>query len=119
MEQAITLAKGGRARAFPYVKKDESVLFFTGRSLTVRYEIKNEVLAKLLIHFKDAGWFFLGNAMDNIKKGGLGEYFQKVLKMPVRHASHVAAFLVREQMLTYTYTDDDVIMLKVKQRPSI
>lgn len=116
MEQAITLAKGGRARAFAYVKKDESVLFFTGRSLTTRYEIKNSVLEDLVNHFRTHDWFPLGNACNNIKPGGLGAYFQDVLKLPLRNASHVAAYLVEESRLTFCYDENDAVLLKVKER---
>ena len=47
-------------------------------------------------------WYILGAGMTDPIKGGLGEYIQKNFKpLSPRHASAIAAIMVKEQLLDY------------------
>jgi len=66
-----------------------------------------------LKHFSNREWFPLGNKIDEVKPGGLGEYFKNVLKTSPKFASHFASVLVSQGRVEYRYGTYNQIELKV------
>lgn len=114
MEKMYTLARGGRAREFGYEEKPAEVIFYTGKEFSSSFYFTNEDLKGILEHFKNRGWFILGNQVDNVKPNGLGAYFENAFGLSfVKLASHVGAYLVKKGKLLYR-DDNGLLEFKVK-----
>lgn len=114
MEKMYTLARGGRAREFGYEEKPTEVVFHTGKEFSSSYYFTKKDLSGILEHFKDKGWFILGNQVDNIKPKGMGAYFESAFGLSlVKLASHVGAYLVKREKLLYR-DDNGLLQFKVK-----
>lgn len=114
MEKMYTLARGGRAKVFGYKETSTEVIVYTGAAFASEYSFKKDDIAKMLEHFKDKGWFILGNQVDNVKPNGMGSYLKNSINSgAVKYASHLGAFLVKQGKLLYR-DDFGRIEFKVK-----
>jgi len=113
MNKMFTLSRGGRAKEFGYEKSDLELKIYTGADFSTEYTICESDIEDILMHFKDKGWFILGNQVDNIKPNGLGDYFKTELEASPKFASHIAAYLMKQGKLDYR-DDYDYLEFRVK-----
>jgi len=111
----LTLGYGDRAKSF-WANIDESgITIFTGPEGKTACKLNNEVITTCLNHFSNSSWFLLGNAIDNVKAGSLGEYFKYQLKLSPKFASHFAAILYNQGRLSFRYGSHNRVELKVNK----
>lgn len=110
-----TLGNGGRAKAFWITKEPNQIVFKTGGkgNSTFIFTIKDK--EKIMQDFSEKGWFPLGNTVDNLTPGGLGEYVRNTLNKSAKNASHIASFLVHDGILDFRYGSRNSVELKVKK----
>jgi hypothetical protein len=94
MQELLTLAQGDRKRRFNAdIAAGERIRIETGRKhngVCVSWQEYKRMVA----FFRPKGFFLLGNRIDSVREGGLGEYFRDVLKKSPKYASHFAAIMV-------------------------
>jgi len=94
MQDLLTLAPGNRKRRFrAEISAGERIRIETGHKgsgVTVSWSDYKRMVS----FFRGRGFFLLGNRIDDVKAGGLGEYFRDRLKKSPRYASHFAAIMV-------------------------
>ena len=110
-----TLSKDKRAKKFGYAESESQITFYTEKNLeseipSVHFTFND--VGKILNRFQNKGWFVLGNQVDNVKDGGLGDFIKSNLKKSPKYASHVAAYLHNIDKLDFR-TDNGFIELKV------
>jgi hypothetical protein len=94
MQELLTLAQGDKKKHFKAdIVAGERILIETGRKHN-GVSVSWQEYKKMISFFRPKGFFPLGSQMDSVKEGGLGEYFQEVLKKSPRYASHYAAVMV-------------------------
>jgi hypothetical protein len=94
MEDLLTLSQGGRKRRFRAdIRAGEYIKVETGRKGNGTSLAWSDY-KKMIGLFRGRGFFPLGNGIDALKPGGLGEYFAVSLKKSPRYASHYAAVMV-------------------------
>lgn len=94
MQELLTLAPGDKKRRFKAdIVAGERIRIETGRKHT-GFSVSWQEYQKMVAFFRPKGFFPLGNRLDSLKEGGLGEYFLVVLKKSPRYASHFAAVMV-------------------------
>lgn len=108
-----TLGYGRKARRFWAHINEEGITVFTGAEGQTPLFLSVHNIESCLAHFRVAGWFLLGNTIDDVKPNSLGEYFRGVLKASPKFASHFAAILVNQQRLDYRYGKRNMVELKV------
>jgi len=113
-DKYFTLGKGKKAKQFWGFIDENGITVLIGKEGKSSFSLTQLQIEELLAHFQNRGWFPLGNCVDNIKPGGFGEYFQNVLKLGAKAASHFSAMLVYQSRLEYRY-NGNAIELKVKE----
>jgi hypothetical protein len=114
-DRYLTLGYGDRAKSF-WANIDESgITVFTGPGGKTACKFDNEAITACLTHFSNSEWFLLGNAIDNVKAGSLGEYFKVHLKLSPKFASHFAAILYNQGRLSFRYGSNNRVELKVNK----
>jgi len=94
MQELLTLAPGDKKRRFRAdIVAGERIAIETGRKHN-GVSVSWQEYKKMVGFFRPKGFFPIGNQLDSLKEGGLGEYFQDVLKKSPRYASHYAAVMV-------------------------
>jgi hypothetical protein len=94
MQELLTLAPGDKKRRFRVeIVAGDRILIETGRKHN-GVSVSWQDYKKMVSFFRPKGFFLLGNRIDSLKEGGLGEYFTDVLKKSPRYASHYAAVMV-------------------------
>ncbi len=97
-----TLAKGNRKKSFRADIGEKYIKIYTGtKNSSERFA--NDLIEDCLNYFAHKDWFILGNAIDGVKPGGLGDYFKNTLKMSPKYASHFASLMVGLGKLEYRY----------------
>ena len=109
-----TLAQGARARQFGYIKELEELTVYTGKDFSTAFCIFDSDIEDMLSYFCGKGWAVLGNQIDAVKFGGIGDYFKSVLKESPKFASHICAYLAENDRLLYR-DDNGYLEFKVKQ----
>lgn len=94
-----TLGKGLKAKKFWVTSDAEAITLCSGAKGTSKTRLTFKQIDDCLQYFADRGWFVLGNGVDNIKPGGLGEYFFNHLKKGAKAASPFAALMVAQGRL--------------------
>lgn len=89
----FTLGYGDRAKPFWAYVDESGVTVLTGQEGKTACRFKHETIADCLTHFSKSEWFLLGNAVDNVKPGSLGEYFKEHFNISPKFASHFASIL--------------------------
>jgi hypothetical protein len=79
---------------------EEGVTVRTGKRLASPFKLSKQKIEECLHHFKDQGWFYLGNKIDDPKPNSLGEYFRKK-HGNAKYASHFAALWVEQGRLEF------------------
>jgi len=94
MQELLTLAPGDKKKRFRVdIVAGEHILIETGRKHN-GVSVSWQDYKKMIGFFRQKGFFPIGNQIESLKEGGLGEYFQDVLKKSPRYASHFAAVMV-------------------------
>ncbi|MFZ2456094.1 MAG: hypothetical protein WAX07_06430 [Candidatus Altiarchaeia archaeon] len=94
MQELLTLAPGDKKRRFKAdIVAGECIRIETGRKHNGA-SISWQEYKRMVAFFRPKGFFPLGSRIDSLKEGGMGEYFQDVLKKSPRYASHYAAVMV-------------------------
>jgi hypothetical protein len=114
-EKLFTLSKGARAKAFWVEKEKNQFVVKTGIDGNSAFKITFQEIEKLLQYFSIKEWFPLGNSVDNLTQGGLGEYVRYTLKQSAKNASHIASILVHIGLMEFSYGIRNSIDLKVKK----
>lgn len=112
-QECWTLGKGRKAKKFWVVNDEKSITLYSGAEGKSITKLTFQQINGCLQYFADRGWFILGNGIDNIKPGGLGEYFTKHLKKSAKAASHFAALMVAQRKLEYREGPHGRIELRV------
>jgi len=99
--------------SFGHILMTGGITICTGPEGKSKVYLSNMEIEMCLKHFADKGWFLLGNSVDNITPGGLGDYFYKELKQSPKFASHFAALMVEQGKLIYRYGSKNRIEVKV------
>ena len=71
-----TLGRGGQAKKFWVNSNEKGLTFYSGAEGKSITKLTYQQIEDCLRHFADRGWFILGNGIDDIKPGGLGEYLK-------------------------------------------
>lgn len=108
-----TLGAGRKAKQFWAFIDENGLYILTGPEGRTQFLINHKQIEKCLSHFSGIGWFPLGNAVDNLKAGGLGEYFRDIFKTSPKFASHFASMMVEQGRLAYHYGRNNMVELKV------
>jgi hypothetical protein len=94
MQDLLTLAPGVRKRRFrAEISAGERIRIETGHKgsgVTVSWSDYKRMVS----FFRAKGFFLLGNRIDEVRSGSLGEYFKYRLKKSPKYASHFAAIMV-------------------------
>jgi hypothetical protein len=94
MRDLCTLGPHGKRKGFRFdILAGEWIRVETGRKghgITVSWPDYKRMVS----FFRGRGLFLLGNQVDKVKAGSLGEYFLVHLKKSPRYASHYAAVMV-------------------------
>lgn len=94
MQELLTLAPGDRKKRFRVeILAGEWIRIETGRKGN-GIKMSWQDYKKMIAFFRCRGFFPLGNGVDDVRPGGLGEYFRDRLKKGSRYASHFAAVMV-------------------------
>lgn len=109
----ITLGKGNKGRQFWAFIDERGITVLTGQKGKTYIHFSHTEVEKFLSHFSEKGWFLLGNAVDNVAPGGLGEYFKVKLRTSPKFASHFSALMVEQGMVVYRYGLRNRLELKV------
>ena len=108
-----TLAKGNRKKSFRAEIGEDYIDIHTGaKNSSARFT--KVLIEDCLDYFSDNDWFILGNAIDGVKPGGLGDYFKNTLKMSPKYASHFASLMVELGRLKYRYGPHNRLEFRVK-----
>lgn len=94
MEELWTLGSGKRKRKFKADFRSGDFLTIKTGKLSYGMKLSRSDYGDMIEYFRGREEFRLGNQIDNVYKGGLGEYFQKELKKSPKYASHFARILV-------------------------
>ncbi len=111
-KQMKTLSKGKRKREFSAIIGEDYIDIFTG-ALNSSARFTKTLIEDCLVSFSDKDWFLLGNVIDAVKPGGLGDYFKNTLKMSPKYASHFASLMVELGNLEYRYGDHGRLEFRV------
>ncbi len=98
-----TLGKGKGAKLFRADVGDKGIAIYCGDAFSAKCWLTHAEIIDMLKHFENRDWFPLGNCIDNVKPGGLGEYFKDILKKSPKFASHYASILCIQHRLDYKY----------------
>jgi hypothetical protein len=109
----VTLGMGNKAKKFWGDISEDGIVLWTGSKGKTVFRLNAVELESCLAYFTGHEWFPLGNRVDAVERGGLGEYFQDILRQSPLFASHVAAILVNQSRLEYRYGVRNRIELKV------
>ena len=110
-----TLGRGGQAKKFWVNSNEKGLTFYSGAEGKSITKLTYQQIEDCLRHFADRGWFILGNGIDDIKPGGLGEYFKKHLGIGSKAASHFAALMVAQRKLEHRKGPHGRIELRMKK----
>jgi len=91
----------GKGKKIYYEKENKLIkIKWSKLKFSISQEIINKIIKDFFIDAKT--WYILGAGMTDPIKGGLGVYVQKNFKsLSPRHASAIAAIMVKEQLLDY------------------
>lgn len=109
----FTLGVGRKAKQFWAFVDENGLYILTGLEGKTQLCLTNSQIERCLSHFRSKGWFLLGNAVDNVKAGSMGEYFRETLKTSPKFASHFASIMVDQGRLIYRYGSYSRVELKV------
>lgn len=112
-ELYTTLGYGQKARKFYALEQNDYIYIFTGENYTTPQQLHGREIERCIEHFSGTGWFPLGNSIDYVKEGSLGEYFKCKLKVSPKFASHFAAVLVKKSIIIYRFGPYNRVELKV------
>ncbi|MFH0809703.1 MAG: hypothetical protein V2A77_04455 [Pseudomonadota bacterium] len=112
MGEPIRLQTLARAKDFEAYIRPDGIELVTGRKGTPCF-IETAEAEACIGHFRQRGWFALGNNMTAVQPNGLGEYFQQSMGKSPKFASHFAALMVSQNKLECR-RDNGKIELKVK-----
>lgn len=96
-------------RPFRYSEDPEGINITAGEKWG--FKITWAEWSKILTHFKGRK-IPLGNCVDNLKTGGLGEYVRTNLNVGAKAASHIAAIMVQRGEISYEHGPNNSILLK-------
>jgi len=113
-----TLGYGKRARSFWAYVDEKGITVFTGSQGKTKLFLEHSLITECLNYFKGKGWFPLGNRIDKVEPGSLGEYFKYTLKKSPKFASHFASVLASQGRLEYRYGYRNKVELKVTEERS-
>ena len=98
-----TLSRDNRKRKFGFIEYNTETHFFTGKNYDKKVEasfiLSENDINIILEHFKDKGWFILGNQVDDVKPNGFGSFYKDALNGSPKNTSHISSYLQHKDLI--------------------